>query len=101
MAEWKQSFDRGISNFRSGKYDEALLHFDEVRFSYAPFVWGIDRGRSLCQRGDPLLNYSTLELRYTKSSETSRPLWRTRGKPLILHLTNGRDMQDAQDSSYE
>lgn len=30
MAEWKPSFERGISNFRSGKYEEALAYFNEV-----------------------------------------------------------------------
>ncbi|KAF9792057.1 hypothetical protein BJ322DRAFT_1102586 [Thelephora terrestris] len=29
MAEWKPSFERGISNFRLGKYAEALTWFDE------------------------------------------------------------------------
>ena len=30
MAEWKQSFEHGISDFRSGKYEEALAYFNEV-----------------------------------------------------------------------
>ena len=30
MTEWKSSFERGISGFRSGKYKEALACFNEV-----------------------------------------------------------------------
>lgn len=31
MAEWKPSFEHGISDFRLEKYEEALMHFNEVR----------------------------------------------------------------------
>jgi len=37
MTEWKPHFDRGISNFRSGKYDVALECFDEVCIRRALF----------------------------------------------------------------
>ena len=30
MAEWRPPFERGVSNFRLGKYDEALACFNEV-----------------------------------------------------------------------
>lgn len=37
MAEWKSSFERGISNFRLEKYEEALACFNEVRLPYPYF----------------------------------------------------------------
>ena len=40
MAEWKPFFERGISNFRLEKYEEALDHFNEVRFPYSFFNEG-------------------------------------------------------------
>ena len=30
MTAWKPYFERGISNFRLGKYEEALVCFNEV-----------------------------------------------------------------------
>ena len=35
MTEWKLAFERGVSNFRLGKYNEALACFNEVRVPYA------------------------------------------------------------------
>ena len=37
MAGWKQSFERGISNFRLNKYEEALACFDDVRPTHPLF----------------------------------------------------------------
>lgn len=37
MAGWKPSFERGISNFRLEKYEEALACFNEVRLLHPLF----------------------------------------------------------------
>lgn len=78
MTEWKQSFDRGISNFRSGKYEDALTCFDEVRVFCAPFVWGIDCGVIVCGKGG--IRFSIVRLSGGGTRKARRPQGRSRGR---------------------
>ena len=77
MAEWKPSFERGISNFRLGKYEVALTCFNEVRFLCASLVEGIDCGVTV--RNERRFGFPTVRLASGGTRETWRPQGRSRG----------------------
>ena len=78
MTEWKPPFDRGISNFRSGKYDEALVCFNEVCSHRALFHQRVDW--SITVRNERRNRFPTIRLARCRSREAWGPQGRSRGR---------------------